>query len=48
MIDIAQDGTWPGGRWLKPLAAERDMFLAMYADVDAAGFISVGDRVSVE
>jgi MOSC domain len=48
MIDIAQDGARPDGRWLKPLGAERDMFLAMYADVDVAGFIAVGDRLSVE
>lgn len=48
MIDIAQDGARPGGRWLKPLATERDTFLAMYADVDTAGLISVGDRLSVE
>jgi hypothetical protein len=48
MVDIAQDGARSGGRWLKPLAAERDMFLAMYADVDTDGLISVGDRLSVE
>lgn len=48
MIDIAQDGARPDGRWLKPLAAERDMFLAMYADVDAVGLISIGDRLSLD
>jgi hypothetical protein len=48
MIDIAQDGARNDGRWLKPLAAERDMFLAMYADVEAAGFVSAGDRLRAE
>lgn len=46
MIDIAQDGVVADGRWLKPLARERDMFLAMYADVMASGMISIGDSVT--
>lgn len=48
MIDIAQDGVRADGRWLKPLAAERDMFLAMYADVASTGVLSVGDELIVE
>lgn len=45
MIDIAQDGARADGRWLKPLTAERDMFLAMYADVASPGVVAVGDRL---
>ena len=48
MIDIAQDGASARGRWLKPLAAERDMFLAMYADVAATGTVAVGDELAVD
>ncbi|MDQ7876501.1 MOSC domain-containing protein [Microbacterium sp. QXD-8] len=47
MIDIAQDGALAEGRWLKLLAAERDMFLAMYADVASAGVLAVGDELFV-
>ncbi|WP_186526180.1 MOSC domain-containing protein [Leekyejoonella antrihumi] len=47
MIDIDQDDARTEGRWLKPLAAERDMFLAMYADVAATGVIRVGDTLTV-
>lgn len=47
MIDIDQDGATADSRWLKRLAAERDMCLAMYADVEAAGVIRVGDQVSL-
>jgi uncharacterized protein YcbX len=32
-IDLAQDGTAASGRWLRPLAEERDMCVAVYADV---------------
>ena len=46
-IDVPQDGTAARGRWLKPLAAERDMSLAIYADVITPGTITVGDRVDV-
>jgi uncharacterized protein YcbX len=45
MIDIRQDGTDPGERWLRSLARERDLFLAVYADVTRPGRISLGDRV---
>lgn len=48
MIDIDQDGARASGRWLKPLAAERDMFLAMYADVARPGVIHVGDRLALD
>ena len=45
MIDIGQDGMEPGEKWLKSLAQERDMFLAVYADVTRSGHVTVGDRV---
>jgi uncharacterized protein YcbX len=45
-IDVAQDGVAARGRWLKPLAAERDMCAAIYADVARPGVIARGDRVS--
>jgi len=48
MIDIAQDGVQPVGRWLKPLAKEREMFLAMYADVRQTGVIKVGDNLTID
>ena len=44
MIDIRQDGADPGVKWLKSLTHERDMCLAVYADVTRPGRISVGDR----
>jgi uncharacterized protein YcbX len=44
MIDIEQDGTDPGVHWLKPLSQERDMDLAVYADVVRPGRIAVGDQ----
>jgi uncharacterized protein YcbX len=47
MIDIDQDGATASGRWLKWLAAERDMRLAVYADVRIPGCISLGDKVEV-
>jgi uncharacterized protein YcbX len=43
MIDIGQDGAEPGVTWLKSLTQERDMTLAVYADVIRPGRISVGD-----
>lgn len=46
-IDIPQDGTLAAGQWLKPLAAERDMFLAMYANVASTGVMAVGDTLVV-
>ncbi|AJT42844.1 hypothetical protein UM93_03275 [Psychromicrobium lacuslunae] len=48
MIDIDQDGAVASGRWLKPLASEREMFLAMYAEVTNPGLVSMGDRLSVD
>ena len=44
-IDLAQDGVATPARWLKPLAAERDMSVAVYADVCRPGSISVGDGI---
>jgi len=44
MIDIRQDGADPGTKWLKPLTREREMSLAVYADVVRPGRIAVGDR----
>ena len=44
-IDLAQDGVTTPTRWLKPLAAARDMNLAVYADVSGPGTITVGDGV---
>jgi uncharacterized protein YcbX len=46
-IDIAQDGAIPGTKWLRQLAQERDMLLAVYADVIRVGRVSVGDRVEI-
>ena len=43
-IDIVQDGAEPGQRWLKSLGRERDMSLAVYADVSRPGRICIGDR----
>lgn len=47
MIDIPQDGATPEHRLLKPLAEHRDMCLAVYADVAAAGPVSVGGLIEV-
>ena len=46
-IDLDQDGADANGRWLKPLAAERDRRIAMYADVAEPGVMAVGDRLTV-
>lgn len=46
-IDLPQDGASALGRWLRPLAAERDMCVAVYADVTLPGTVSVGDPVSL-
>ncbi len=46
-IDVAQDGTPADGRWLKPLAAARDMCVALYAEVITPGSIRIGDQVEV-
>lgn len=46
-IDVSQDGSAARGRWLKPLAAERDMCAAVYADVARPGLLGVGDQVVI-
>ncbi|MEJ7794551.1 MAG: MOSC N-terminal beta barrel domain-containing protein [Nocardioides sp.] len=45
-IDVAQDGTGARGRWLRPLADERDMCVAVYADVTRPGTLRLGDVVT--
>lgn len=47
MVDIPQDGVDPWMPLLKPLAQQRGMNLAVYADVAAPGRISVGDSITV-
>ena len=47
MIDIQQDGAEPATKWLRPLARERDMSLAVYADVTRPGQIRLGDRAEL-
>ncbi len=47
-VDVPQDGATARGRWLKPLAAERDMCLAVYARPSRPGTFSVGDLVDAE
>lgn len=47
-IDIAQDGVAPRGRWLAGLGAERDVQVAVYAEVARPGRIAVGDVVTVD
>lgn len=47
MVDLDQDGAVVEGRLLKRLGQERDTCLAVYADVVAAGTVSVGDTVTV-
>ena len=44
-VDVAQDGSDARGRWLKPLATDRDLCLAVYADVVEPGTVRLGDRV---
>jgi uncharacterized protein YcbX len=46
-VDVAQDGANPDVPWLKPLGAERDLCLAVYADVAVPGAITVGDAVVI-
>lgn len=46
-IDLTQDGAEPGSRWLKPLAQERDLCLAVYAEVTRPGRGAVGDQVQM-
>jgi len=45
MVDIRQDGAEPGEKWLKSLARERDLCLAVYAEVIRPGHVTIGDRV---
>lgn len=45
MIDLDQDGVVSGADWLKPLTAEREMCLGVYADVERPGVIAVGDEL---
>jgi MOSC domain-containing protein len=45
MIDIVQDDAESVAKWLKPLARERDMFLAVYAEVTRPGGFTLGDRL---
>ncbi len=47
MIDIAQDGLPPEGRWLTSLSETRQLCLAIYLDVVDPGTLSVGDEVAV-
>lgn len=47
MIDIDQDGAVADGKWLKPLAQERDMSICIYADIVQPGRVQVGDGVQV-
>lgn len=44
-VDVPQDGTEPDVPWLKALGAERDLCLAVYADVTTPSTIAVGDPV---
>lgn len=46
-VDVAQDGVDPRRRLLPRLARERDGLLAVYADVVAAGTVTVGDRIDM-
>ncbi|OUZ12182.1 hypothetical protein BHE97_03055 [Aeromicrobium sp. PE09-221] len=43
VIDVAQDGVVPQASWLKELGRERDLLLAVYADVTGRGVIALGD-----
>jgi uncharacterized protein len=45
MLDIDQDGVEPRHPWLRPLAQERDMELAVYADVAQPGEVRLGDML---
>jgi uncharacterized protein YcbX len=46
-IDVAQDGVVPRGRWLAGLAADRDVRVAVYAEVVSPGRIRTGDALTV-
>lgn len=45
-VDLPQDGLDGHTGWLKPLGRERDLCLAVYADVDLPGSVAVGDFVT--
>lgn len=45
MVDVAQDGTSAEGSLLKHLGAERDLCLAVYADVETPGVLAVGESL---
>jgi uncharacterized protein YcbX len=45
MVDIAQEGLPPEGRWLKALTDTRDMSLGVYLAVTEPGTIRLGDEV---
>lgn len=45
MVDLSQDGVEVEEPWLKVLGQERDLCLAVYADVVQPGTVSLGDRV---
>lgn len=47
MVDLDQDGVVTAGAWLKALGEERDLCLAVYADVASPGTVRVGDGVRV-
>lgn len=47
MIDLPQDGAAARGAWLTRLGQERELSLAVYADVLASGTVAVGDPVTV-
>lgn len=47
MIDIEQDGAAASGRWLEPLSREREMHVAMYADVATPGATHLDDVVTL-
>lgn len=44
-IDVSQDGVSADGRWLKGLGSERELCLAVYADVLVPGRVSLGDAI---
>lgn len=46
MIDIDQDDVVARGNWLKPLARERRMNIAVYADVVQPGTLRLGDALT--
>lgn len=46
-VDLPQDGVPGTTRWLAPLGAERDLCLAVYAEVRRPGTVRLGDRVVI-